>query len=134
MFLLLGVVVFLSSSDMPGCWQGRPEGWVTPQCCAKYCLASPHHPPASEQPPGGYRLSSRGAIPAPQQQKSSRQRGGVRGTRAGREQHWHAGSDGNVGASAQGGTGHRGRWSGRAVRDMLGVGAAATRHGGLGAS
>ena len=43
-----------------------------------------------------------GALPAPQLQKNSRQpvRGG--GTRAGGEQHSHAGSDGDVGASAQG--------------------------------
>lgn len=45
----------------------------------------------------------------------------------GREQHSHAGSDGVMGASAHGVTGHQGRWSGRAVSDMLGVGTAATR-------
>lgn len=54
-----------------------------------------------------------------------------RGTQAGREQPSHAGSDGNVGASAQGGPGTEGGRSGRAVKDMLGVGAAATQHGGL---
>lgn len=115
---------------MPSGWQGRPEGRVTPQCCAEYCLASPHALPQSSPPE-----AAGSALGVRRHPSCSRAQAAGRGG-AGREQHSHAGSDGNMGGLSGGwggedGTGHRGRWSGRAVRDMLGVGAAATRHGGL---
>lgn len=102
---------------------GRPEGRVTPQCCAEYFLASPQ-PPASEKPPGGCKPSTVGTASTPVEELWAASEGRNRG--AGREQHLHAGSDGSPWSHSSGVTGHRGRWSGRAVSDMLGVGAAAT--------
>lgn len=75
---------------------GRPEG-VTPQYCAEYCLASPHHPPASKQPPGGCRPITGGTASTPAAEELWAASEGP-----GREQHLHAGSDGVVRASAQG--------------------------------
>lgn len=118
--LSLGLVVFSSAEPS---WWGRSKGRVTSQCCAEYCLASLHHPlpPGRPQVAAGPTL---GALPAPQLQRSPKQQRGVRG--GGREQQTHAGSQGAVGASAEV-SGHRRRWSGRAVSDMLGVGTTATR-------
>lgn len=120
---------FNLSSDKPRGWQGRPEGRVSPQGCAEYCLASPHHPPpppASEQPreAAGPAL---GAPPAPQLQKSSRQpvRGGDTGRREENSSRMQA-------LTETWEPRLRGDWAqrktdGRAVSDMLGAGAAATQ-------